>query len=146
MKILVTATIGQTIAAFLVDQVVELKRRGYEVVVLCAEPEAVVNLRIDDVRVLTAAWTRPARLTALPSAIRQTRRTLRSESPSILFVHTSVAAAITRLATLGLRHAPLVAYCAHGFDGARSRPWYRRLPSRLVERVLAGDKPTCCSS
>ena len=132
MKVLVATTIGRTIDAFLRPQIVEMVRRGHDVDLLACDLDPVADLTD---RSLVAPWSRPLRLTAVPGAVRRTRRLLTSEGADVLYTHTAIASTITRLASIGLRGRPRIAYCAHGF-AARGR-------SPLIVAFLPGSRSGC---
>lgn len=138
MRITVVTTVGRTIAAFLEDQIAELVDRGHRVTLLCAAPDELAalpeRLRVE---VVEAPWTRPLRSRSLPGVWRVTRSLPALCDADLVYVHTAIAATITRLALATRRDRPIVVYCAHGFAGAAARPWWRRTPPRLVEAILA---------
>jgi glycosyltransferase involved in cell wall biosynthesis len=138
MNITVTTTMGRTIAAFLEDQVETLCERGHSVTLLCAATHELGTLpeRLG-VDVATAPWTRPLAIRSLPQVLRATRRLPALRDADLVYVHTAIAATLTRLVLATRRDRPVVVYCAHGFAGAAARPWFRRFPPRMVEAVLA---------
>jgi len=134
MKILVATTINLTVEAFLLEQLTHLRSEGHEVVVLaCGVPEA---HPVSGVRTIEAPWSRRLRPIATLSAIAKARGIIERERPDVLYIHTTIAASITRLA-LRRRRRCRVVYCAHGFDGAQAQPAVRRIVARGVERYLA---------
>ena len=138
MRITVATTVGRTVTAFLEDQIRQLRQRGHTVTVLCTATDELGTLPDDlGVGVVEAPWTRPLRALSVPSVLRSTRRLAVLRDTDLVYVHTAIAATMTRLALATRRNRPIVVYCAHGFAGAAVRPWFRRTPPRMIEAVLA---------
>ena len=135
MRLLVVTTVGRTISAFLEPQIAELQAR-HEVVLLCSATEEVSTELAARFELVDAPWRRPFRPARLPRTVAEVRRTLKQIDPDCIYVHTAIAATLTRLALVGSQRPRLV-YCAHGFDGAAAQPWLRRTASRTIERLLS---------
>lgn len=71
------------------------------------------------------------------AAIRQIRQLLKYYHPDLLYLHSSKAGALGRLATLGMKDRPLIIYNPHGWAFNMRVFWGKRWLYRMIERQLA---------
>ncbi|MDO8847900.1 MAG: glycosyltransferase [Coriobacteriia bacterium] len=134
---LFVTTVDITLEAFLLPFAAHLREAGWRVDALARGAET--NDRIAsafDAR-FDAGWTRSPFSPASIGAIRRVRQVVSEGSYDLVWVHTPVAAMITRFALRKRAGRPVVIYTAHGFhfyEGGRS---FVNAVYRTVERAAA---------
>lgn len=125
-RILVVATIARTIDVFFTQHIAAWRSRGWLIQTCAAGTRAEVDIPIQmsrrpfDLANMRAVWTM--------------RKTLRATDPTVVVVTTPIAAAVVRLASLGIGID--VVYVAQGFHF--QRPFgLRELVWLGIERLLA---------
>ena len=117
-RILVVATVSDTLRAFLTPFAFHFRAQGWQVDALARGATSSDEcLRAYD-HVWEAAWSRkPTNLPGLVRGGQQVRRIVLSEGYDLVHVHTPVAAFVTRFALRSIRRSgwPRVVYTAHGF-------------------------------
>ncbi len=126
-EILVVATLGYTIEAFLLPYIEWFRQQGYHVVCLSNWEYAWQRLPIEVERI-HFPFQRRLGLFHWPFWIRKLRRILRERQWSLVYTHTPIASALVRLAARGLNPSIPVLYEAHGFHFHQYGHW-------LVNRI-----------
>jgi glycosyltransferase involved in cell wall biosynthesis len=139
-SLLIVTTIPETIDGFLVPYVEHFRREGWNVGLAAGHGVLSERTRAAANTVHLVPWTRnPKQLVKVVRSARLFRKIVADGGYDIVHVHTPVAASVARgsLAVSRRSHRPAIVYTAHGFHFTPDQPWFRRLPSQVVE-WLAG--------
>jgi glycosyltransferase involved in cell wall biosynthesis len=137
-KLLIAATIPETITAFLLPYVSHMQRRGWQVDGLARGINASAACRAAFDNVVDVPWSRqpldPRNFSGTP---REIRDLVLQERYDVVHVHTPVAGFVTRFALRGKPAGVKVVYTAHGFHFYQGGPRLRNLLFTKLE-WLAG--------
>lgn len=155
--ILVMSTVATTLGAFLLDQVRLLGEHGWRVELAAgSEPSVAVAEMAAPYHRLPLS-RRPTDVRGHLATVRALRTLIRRRRFDVLYVHTPIAAALARLATLTLPEdsRPEVVYFAHGFHflapadrGVGQRGWYllERTCARWTSRLIVINRTDLAST
>lgn len=137
-KLLIAATIPETITAFLLPYAEHLRARGWQVDGLARNISASPACREAFDSVHDVAWSRqpldPRNLLRIPAAVRDV--VARGEY-DLVHVHTPVAGFITRFALRSRPRSCTVIYTAHGFHFQKGGAALKNAVFTALERVAA---------
>ncbi|MGV2998972.1 glycosyltransferase family 4 protein [Streptococcus suis] len=137
MKILYITTISNTLNAFLVPHIDELKKAGHTVDIACKlEQPLSQELKNNTREFFELQFNRSLIKNNFFGLVRQVRQLVRQEEYDIVHTHTPIASAVVRLACRGLENAK-VFYTAHGFHflkGGLLLNWLLYYP---IEKILS---------
>lgn len=150
-RVLVVTTVASTLEAFLLPFARALRKQGAQVDALAADTLSATGLESEFDQRFEIGWSRSARcLLHFRRLTSELRALVTRESYDVVWVHTPIAAFVTRAALRkrdgGLRQGardgvaaplsqPRIVYTAHGFHFYRGgRPWFEQRLYRLMER------------
>lgn len=139
-RILVVTTITNTVFAFLLPYVGELRRNGWRVDLACRDPEGCSRVGSYFDRTFEMPWSRSIiDIAGNIAGYRRMVALLQRAEYDIVHTHTPVASFITRLASKRIPRGsrPKVVYTAHGFHFHRNGGWIRNSVFVLLERYAA---------
>jgi glycosyltransferase involved in cell wall biosynthesis len=135
-KLLIAATIPETISAFLLPYVTHLRQRGWQVDGLAHGITSSAACREAFSNVIDVPWSRqpldPRNFIAAPGQI---RRLVEREGYGVVHVHTPVAGFVTRFALRARPAGVKVVYTAHGFHFHSGGPRLRNLVFTSLEWI-----------
>ncbi len=114
MKILEVTNVDFSLRQFLLPLMRELRRRGHEVVGVCADGPLLADVRSEDFRVAALPMARSLRPDAQFRALLALVRLIRLERPDLVHAHMPISGLLARLAAR-LCGVPVVAYTCHGY-------------------------------
>ncbi|MDR1886135.1 MAG: glycosyltransferase, partial [Synergistaceae bacterium] len=139
-RLLIVATVSDTIRAFLLPYADHFRALGWRVDAMAGGISESPELASHFDAVYDAKWSRnplaPGNLIGTPGRIREI---VRAGGYDIVHVHTPVASFVTRLALRRARASgrPKVVYTAHGFHFFKGGKWSRNMVFKGLERCAA---------
>ncbi len=136
MKILEITNVDFSLRHFLLPLMRELRRRGDEVVGVCADGPLLDVARAEGFRIVPLPMARRLSPAAQVRAFRALLRLIRDERPDIVHAHMPISGLLARLAAR-LCGVKIIAYTCHGFLFNQPAPAWRRVLALILE-WLAG--------
>ncbi|MGW9551471.1 glycosyltransferase family 4 protein [Citricoccus zhacaiensis] len=128
-----------------VPQLLELRRRGHDVVAVLPSGDGRLRHRLDDLRIPVQEIDYDFRLREpldLVRAIRILRRLLRRLDVDVAFYHLIQSAILARLSTAGMRLARVHMVAGPLYLESPSIAWFEARLTRLDHRIIAGSDYT----
>ncbi|HFU4116538.1 TPA: glycosyltransferase family 4 protein [Streptococcus suis] len=142
MKILYITTISNTLNAFLVPHIDELKKAGHTVDIACKLEQPLSQELINSTReFFELQFNRSLIKNDFFGLIRQVRQLVRQEEYDIVHTHTPIASAVVRFACKSILNTRIF-YTAHGFHFLKGGPFLNWLIYYPIERILSSYTDT----
>ena len=136
MNILYVTTVSSTMS-FFTQHVKMLLEQGHKVDFACSVTSSILSQFLDSgCRVFDLALSRSPLDRANFSGYKKLRSLLNSGKYDVVHVHTPVAAALTRMASINLSNVKVI-YTAHGFHFYSGAPWLNWVLYYPIEKWLA---------
>ncbi|HFI0791442.1 TPA: glycosyltransferase family 4 protein [Streptococcus suis] len=137
MKILYVTTISNTLNAFLVSHIEELKKAGHTVDIACKVDQPLSQELLRNTRkFFELQFNRSPRKNNFFDLIRQVRKLVWQEEYDIVHTHTPIASAVVRMACRDIAETRIF-YTAHGFHFLKGGPLFNWLIYYPIEKLLS---------